>query len=86
MKLYAIFKDGILYRASYKQNVPFYETEIGAKRALQNATSERNALFGASNMSPIEKQEYLEKLRSRFDIREFELLEIGTLDYTKREK
>lgn len=76
MRLYALFKDDNLFRASYKQNVPFYETEIGARRALQSVTSKKNLPHNVSDLSDIEKQAYLDKQKRRFDIREFELLEI----------
>ena len=34
MKLYGIYKNGVLYKVSYEQNTPFYSSLNGAKRAL----------------------------------------------------
>lgn len=82
MKLYAVFRDNELFRASYKQNVPFYETELGARRAFQSATNKSSIPYGC-NMSPIEKQEYLAEQKKRFDIREFELVEIKKVKCTQ---
>lgn len=45
MKLYALFKDGELYRASYDQNTPFYMNIKGAEKALQSVTNIRNVPY-----------------------------------------
>lgn len=76
MRLYAVFKDGQLFRASYKQNVPFYETELGARRALQSATNRSSLPEYLWNVSESEQQEYLDAQKARYDIREFELDEV----------
>lgn len=72
MKLYAVFRDGELYRASYKQNVPFYETEVGAQRALQSVTN-RRSLPMEMRRNEKEAQDYLAEQKKRFEIREFSL-------------
>lgn len=73
MKLYAVFRDGKLYRASYKQNVPFYETALGAQKALQSATNCRSLPIDMYKKSEYEKQQYLTEQKKRFDVREFDL-------------
>lgn len=79
MELYALYKDGELYRASYDQNVPFYFGIEGAKRALQNVTNIRSVPYYMENATIIEKRAYLEELKTHFKIRKFTLVEEGEI-------
>ena len=80
MKLYALFKDGELYRASYDQNTPFYMSIKGAEKALQSVTNIRNVPHNLGGASIIQKREYLEELKTHFTIMEFKLIKEGEVD------
>lgn len=72
MKLYAIYKDGELYQASYDQNVPFYGTLKGAKAAIRSQTNRRffcHLKFASSK----DEQDFLELEKQRYTIKEFQL-------------
>lgn len=75
IKLYAIYKDGEIYKASFDQNTPFYETEDGARRAIQYATSKRCLGHLLTGMTEQEKQAFLNNQRKRYEIRRFTLTE-----------
>lgn len=72
MKIYAIYKDGKLYKASYEQNTPFYETIKGAKAAIKSKTN-RRCIPVNSKYKEKEIQDYLRKEKSRYVIVEFNL-------------
>ena len=75
IKLYALYKDGEIYKASFDQNTPFYETEDGARRAIQYATSKRRLGRLLTGMTEQEKQAFLNDQRQRYEIRRFTLTE-----------
>ena len=80
MKLYALFKDGELYRASYDQNTPFYMSIKGAEKALQSVTNIRNVPYDLEKAPMAQKREYLEELKTHFTIMEFKLIKEGEVD------
>ena len=84
MKLYALFKDGELYRASYDQNTPFYMSIKGAKKALQSVTNIRNIPHNLEGASITQKREYLEELKTHFTIIEFKLIKDGEINVKSR--
>lgn len=84
MKLYALFKDGELYRASYDQNTPFYMSIKGAKKALQSVTNIRNIPHNLEGASITQKREYLEELKTHFTIIEFKLIKGGEINVKSR--
>ena len=84
MKLYALFKDGELYRASYDQNTPFYMSIKGAEKALQSVTNIRNAPHNLEGASKKKKREYLEELKTHFTIIEFKLIKGGEINVKSR--
>ena len=84
MKLYALFKDGELYRASYDQNTPFYMSIKGAKKALQSVTNIRNIPHNLEGASITQKREYLEELKTHFTIMEFKLIKDGEINVKSR--
>ena len=84
MKLYALFKDGELYRASYDQNTPFYMSITGAKKALQSVTNIRNIPHNLEGASITQKREYLEELKTHFTIIEFKLIKDGEINVKSR--
>ena len=84
MKLYALFKDGELYRASYDQNTPFYMSIKGAKKALQSVTNIRNIPHNLEGASITQKREYLEELKTHFTIIEFKLIKEGEINVKSR--
>ena len=84
MKLYALFKDGELYRASYDQNTPFYMSIKGAEKALQSVTNIRNVPHNLEGASIIQKREYLEELKTHFTIIEFKLIKDGEINVKGR--
>jgi len=75
MKLYAIYKDGALYKASYEQNTPFYSTKKGAEAAIKSQTNRRSIPITIARKGITEKeiQDYLDIQKERFEIREFQL-------------
>lgn len=73
MKLYALYKDGEIYKASFDQNTPFYETEDGARRAFQYVTSKRCLGHLLAGMTEEGKQAFIRDQRKRYDIRQFTL-------------
>ena len=75
MKLYALYKDGEIYKASFDQNTPFYETEDGARRAIQYATSKRCLGHLLTGMTEQAKQAFINDQRKRYEIRRFTLTE-----------
>ena len=83
MKLYAIYKDGVLYKASYDQNTPFYETIRGAEAAIKSQTSRRSLPYDmiAHKNKYTEKdiQDYLKKQKRRYTIVEFSVKENGVV-------
>ena len=84
MKLYALYKDGELHRVSYKQNVPFYDTLAGAKKAFQHATGRRALpwdMFWNKDRKYTEQdiQAYLDNLKKRIEIHEFTLVDEGVV-------
>lgn len=84
MKLYALFKDGELYRASYDQNTPFYMSIKGAEKALQSVTNIRNVPHNLEEASITQKREYLEELKTHFTIIEFKLIKGGEINVKSR--
>lgn len=80
MRLYALFKDGELYRASYDQNTPFYMNIKGAKKALQSVTNIKNVPYDLERAPITKKREYLEELKTHFTIMEFKLIKEGEVD------
>ena len=84
MKLYALFKDGELYRASYDQNTPFYMSIKGAEKALQSVTNIRNIPHNLEGASITQKREYLEELKTHFTIIEFKLIKGGEINVKSR--
>lgn len=84
MKLYALFKDGELYRASYDQNTPFYMSIKGAKKALQSVTNIRNVPHNLEGASITQKRAYLEELKTHFTIIEFKLIKDGEINVKSR--
>ena len=84
MKLYALFKDGELYRASYDQNTPFYMSIKGAEKALQSVTNIRNIPHNLEGASIMQKREYLEELKTHFTIIEFKLIKEGEINVKSR--
>ena len=80
MRLYALFKDGELYRASYDHNTPFYMNIKGAKKALQSVTNIRNVPYDLERAPITKKREYLEELKTHFTIMEFKLIKEGEVD------
>ena len=84
MKLYALFKDGELYRASYDQNTPFYMSIKGAEKALQSVTNIRNVPHNLEGASITQKREYLEELKTHFTIIEFKLIKDGEINVKSR--
>ena len=84
MKLYALFKDGELYRASYDQNTPFYMSIKGAEKALQSVTNIRNVPHNLEGASITKKREYLEELKTHFTIIEFKLIKGGEINVKSR--
>ena len=84
MKLYALFKDGELYRASYDQNTPFYMSIKGAEKALQSVTNIRNVPHNLEGASVTQKREYLEELKTHFTIIEFKLIKGGEINVKSR--
>ena len=84
MKLYALFKDGELYRASYDQNTPFYMSIKGAEKALQSVTNIRNVPHNLEGASITQKREYLEELKTHFTIIEFKLIKEGEINVKSR--
>ena len=84
MKLYALFKDGELYRASYDQNTPFYMSIKGAEKALQSVTNIRNVPHNLEGASITQKREYLEELKTHFTIIEFKLIKGGEINVKSR--
>ena len=84
MKLYALFKDGELYRASYDQNTPFYMNIKGAEKALQSVTNIRNVPHNLEGASITQKREYLEELKTHFTIIEFKLIKGGEINVKSR--
>ena len=84
MKLYALFKDGELYRASYDQNTPFYMSIKGAEKALQSVTNIRNIPHNLEEASITQKREYLEELKTHFTIIEFKLIKDGEINVKSR--
>ena len=80
MKLYALFKDGELYRASYDQNTPFYMNIKGAEKALQSVTNIRNIPYDLERAPITKKREYLEELKTHFTIIEFKLIKDGEIN------
>ena len=84
MKLYALFKDGELYRASYDQNTPFYMSIKGAEKALQSVTNIRNVPHNLEGVSITQKREYLEELKTHFTIIEFKLIKEGEINVKSR--
>ena len=83
MKLYAIYKDGILYKASYDQNTPFYETIKGAEAAIKSQTNRRSLPYDmiAHKNKYTEKdiQGYLAEQKKRYTIVEFSVRENGVV-------
>lgn len=84
LELYALFKDGNLYKASYRQNVPFYETLVGAKKAYQYATGRSSLpidMYYNRNLKYTERdiQDYLEAQQERFEIHKFTLTDKGVV-------
>ena len=84
MKLYALFKDGELYRASYDQNTPFYMSIKGAEKALQSVTNIRNVPHNIEGDYIKKKREYLEELKTHFTIIEFKLIKGGEINVKSR--
>ena len=84
MKLYALFKDGELYRASYDQNTPFYMSIKGAEKALQSVTNIRNVPHNLEGASITQKREYLEELKTHFTIIEFKLIKGDEINVKSR--
>ena len=84
MKLYALFKDGELYRASYDQNTPFYMNIKGAEKALQSVTNIRNVPYDLEGAPMTQKREYLEELKTHFTIIEFKLIKGGKINVKSR--
>ena len=84
MKLYALFKDGELYRASYDQNTPFYMSIKGAKKALQSVTNIRNVPYDLEKAPMTQKRVYLEELKTHFTIIEFKLITDGEINVKSR--
>ena len=84
MKLYALFKDGELYRASYDQNTPFYMSIKGAEKALQSVTNIRNVPYDLERAPITKKREYLEELKTHFTIIEFKLIKGGEINVKSR--
>ena len=80
MKLYALFKDGELYRASYDQNTPFYMNIKGAEKALQSVTNIRNVPYDLKGAPMMQKREYLEELKTHFTIMEFKIIKGGEVN------
>lgn len=80
MKLYALFKDGELYRASYDQNTPFYMNIKGAEKALQSVTNIRNVPYNLEGAPMTQKREYLEELKTHFTIMEFKIIKGGEVN------
>ena len=80
MKLYALFKDVELYRASYDQNTLFYMNIKGAKKALQSVTNIKNVPYDLERAPITKKREYLEELKTHFTIMEFKLIKEGEVD------
>lgn len=84
MKLYALYKDGELYKVSYKQNVPFYDTPAGAKKAFQHATSRKALPWDMycnrdRRYTEQDIQSYLDDLKKRMEIHEFTLVDEGVI-------
>ena len=83
MKLYAIYKDGMLYKASYDQNTPFYETIKGAEAAIKSQTNRRSLPYDmtAHKEKYTEKniQDYLMEQKKRYTIVEFSVRENGVV-------
>ena len=84
MKLYALFKHGELYRASYDQNTPFYMSIKRAEKALQSVTNIRNVPHNLEGASITQKREYLEELKTHFTIIEFKLIKGGEINVKSR--
>lgn len=80
MKLYALFKDGELYRASYDQNTPFYMNIKGAEKALQSVTNIRSVPYNLKGAPMTQKREYLEELKTHFTIMEFKIIKGGEVN------
>lgn len=78
MKLYAIYKNDVLYRASYKQNTPFYETLKGAEAAVKSLTNRRCLPYDMylnkeRRFTEREIQKFLDKEKAKYKIMEFTL-------------
>lgn len=84
VKLYAVYRDGELYKASFKHPSPFYEKKKGAEMAIQAETNCRHLpldyLFGKMKMTNEEQTKYLKELKSHFTIHEFELIDKGVIE------
>lgn len=83
MKLYAIYKDGVLYKASYDQNTPFYETIKGAEAAIKSQTNRRSLPYdmieNRKQYTEKDIRDYLEEQKKRYTIVEFSVKENGTI-------
>ena len=83
MKLYAIYKDGILYKASSDQNTPFNENIRSAETAIKSRTNRRSLPYDmiAQKDKYTEKdiQDYLEEQKKRYTIVEFSVRENGVV-------
>lgn len=83
MKLYAIYKDGMLYKASYDQNTPFYETIKGAKAAIKSQTNRRSLPYDMvthkEKYTEKDIQDYLDEQKKRYTIVEFSVKENGVV-------
>ena len=83
MKLYAIYKDGVLYKASYDQNKPNYKTNKDDKTTIKSQTNRRSLPYDmiAHKNKYTEKdiRDYLEEQKKRYTIVEFSVKENGTI-------
>lgn len=87
MKLYAIYKDGMLYKTSYDQNTPFYETIKGAEAAIKSQTNRRSLPYDMithkEKYTEKDIQDYLMEQKKRYTIVEFSVRENGVVGCEK---
>ena len=72
MIVYAICLDGKIYKVSYRQNSPFYDTYIGAQKALQYLINSHISNYVVSKEHP----DWEDEVRQHFTIQEFQVVPI----------
>ena len=78
MELYAIYKDNKIFKASYEQNTPFYETEKGAQAGIKSQVHRKTILYNTNlpnNFTEKDVQNCIENEKKRYKIVRFTLKE-----------